>query len=229
MRAGGSLRGLAPGRSLASIPIRYPAGRGCAAGVRRFQPGAEAPGPVPFGSGIGASPSAFAFGLDRSELRPPTFGIGSKQAPTFSLSASTEANFDLPPRASTWATPRLDPLGFPVGASSSVRPGSIRSKRAPILRRRLQRASPLSPAGPGAGRTPFRFRSGHSPKQAPAGALPLSLRRGDSRFRSNGRGTFHRGFRCRRAAFRNPASHPLSLMLVRLHPPSCLRRSAHSF
>ena len=70
---------------LASIPSGFRWARGAAAGLRRFQPGAEAPEPVPFGSGIGASPCSFAF------------GFGSKRTSIFRLRPRIEASSDLRP------------------------------------------------------------------------------------------------------------------------------------
>jgi hypothetical protein len=160
---------------LASIPSRSPAGRGCAAGFRRFQPGAEAPEPVPFGSGIGANPSAFAI------------GFRSKQAPTFGLSASDRS--ELRPSAANIEEVNLCLCPLRLSRRSKappVPPGSLRSKQAPILRRRLQRAEtrfclPVRARGEprflsGRIATRSKLRSGPSAFTS-AGRFPLPLRR----------------------------------------------------
>jgi hypothetical protein len=162
-------------------------------GVRR---GAGAR-PVSGGSSRGPkSPGRFRSARASGQAPPPSpehgpertpafrFGLQSKQAPIFGLSASersklrsSAASSDLGDASSQPARPRLRSklLGFGLAAS--------RSRRTPILRHRLQRASPLSPAGPSAGRTPLRFRSGPQPEQAPVrtlrprfgGAIPASV------------------------------------------------------
>jgi hypothetical protein len=180
-------RGLAPDLSAWPRSLPSTGGRGRRAGFRRFQPGAEAPGPVPFGGDVRASPFAFAFGLDRGEPRSSAFGLGSKQAPILGLSASDRSEL----RSSAASVETGEPASPPASASPleqapPVRPGRFRSKRTSILRARRQRASPLSPAGPWAGRTPLPARSSLGPKQAPAsgssaiasaGRFPLRLRR----------------------------------------------------
>lgn len=122
-----------------------------------------------------------------ANLDLPPFGHGSKQAPIFGLSASDRSKLRSSAASIEEANLRLYPLRFPLGASPSGSAGSFRSKQAPILRHRLQRAEtrfrlPVLPRGEP------RFRSGRalfrSKLRLPA--LPPSLPRGDSRFGSDG-------------------------------------------
>jgi hypothetical protein len=94
LRAESAFRGLAPGHSAWPRSLPVSGERKRPSGFRRFQPGTEVPGPVPFGSGIGANPSPFAI------------GFRSKQASIFR-------------RERRRGEPPLRPLGFPFGASSS--------------------------------------------------------------------------------------------------------------
>ncbi|MEA3002289.1 MAG: hypothetical protein QOH81_1077 [Sphingomonadales bacterium] len=167
-------RGLAP--DLSAWPRSLPASgrRGGRAGS-----GGSSRGPKPPGRFRSAETSGKPF---RLRLRP-----GSRRTLILGLSASDRSEL----RSSAASVETGEPASPPASASPSeqappVRPGRFRSKRTSILRARRQRASPLAPAGPSAGRTPLPARSSHGPKQAPAsgssaiasaGRFPLRLRR----------------------------------------------------
>ncbi len=117
-----------------------------------------------------------------------------------------EASFNLPPRTSTRRT------------SSPPARLSLRSK---LLRFHLPvppRGEPRIGPGPDLDRSKLRSRSSRLRFR---GAIPASVPAVAA--------SWPEGFRCCRPASRNPAAHPLSLMLARLHPPTRLRRSALSF
>lgn len=201
-------------------PFRRPAGAGARAGLRRFQPGAEAPEPVPFGSGIGASPSTLAIGF-RSK-RAPTVHLSaskSKQASIFHLSASERSelrssaasiNEGGPPSQPAWPRhwSKLLRLRLAVSNRSKLRSSSCRLRRAET---RLRLPVP--------GRSKLRCVSGRTFRRSKLRlpALPPSLRRGDSRFGSGGcndvarrlpalPGGFSKSDRASACAYAGPAS-----------------------
>ena len=175
-------------------PFRSPAGAGARAGLRRFQPGAEAPEPVPFGSGLGASPSAFAIGfrskqaptvrlsaLDRSKLRSSGLSASKRSKLRSSAASVDEGEPSSPP---AWPRRRSKLLGLRLAVSnrSKLRSSSCRLQRAEA-RFRLP--------GPKAERTPLRFRPDLRRSKLRLQILPSLLPRGDSRFGSDGCSDIH--------------------------------------
>ena len=218
--------------------------RGRQTGLRVVPAGGRSLRAGSVGSGLGASPSTFASASDRSELRSSTFGLGPKRTPILHLSASGPKQASVPSAfrpgpgrtpifRREWrpgGSPDLHPLGLASGASSSGSAWrcSDRSKpRSSVAGSSRPKPAFACRAGSGASPASVRFgpfrsklRSGPirlcfcgaSPASARAAAAPSAEASGHCW-----------------SASRNPAWHPLALMLARLLPPSCLRQALVPF